>query len=162
MHRAGGSARDCGARALGAIGDERAESVLIDAPNDASPEVRAAAAEAFERLPHERAIDRLRALLRDVDVVRSSAAETLHRRWVPSLDLEEDVLRALAADRFSATSDCDGRRARGRPRPRGRIRRDCDRGAARAQPAASRSTAVEGSSGGLAAGARQSAVTNRR
>ena len=67
------------------------------------PNVRAAAAEAFERLPHERAIDRLRALLRDVDVVRGAAARTLHRRWVPSLDLEEDVLRALAADRFSAT-----------------------------------------------------------
>jgi HEAT repeat protein len=100
---AAGEARRWACRALGAIGDERAVPVLLHALGDESPDVRAAAAEAFERLPHERAIDRLRALLRDVDVVRSAAARTLHRRWVPSLDLEEDVLRALAADRFSAT-----------------------------------------------------------
>jgi HEAT repeat protein len=95
-------ARRWACRALGAIRDERAVSVLIDALSDPAPNVRAAAAEAFERLPHDRAVDRLRTLLRDVEVVRTAAARTLHRRWVPSLDLEEDVLRALAADSFSA------------------------------------------------------------
>jgi hypothetical protein len=95
-------ARRWACRALGAIGDERAVPVLVDALTDPAPNVRAAAAEAFERLPHDRAIDRLRTLLRDVEVVRTAAARTLDRRWVPSLDLEEDVLRALAADSFIA------------------------------------------------------------
>jgi hypothetical protein len=79
--------------------------VLVDALTDGAPNVRAAAAEAFERLPHDGAIDRLRTLLRDVEVVRMAAARTLHRRWVPSVGLEEDVLRALAADLFSAAGE---------------------------------------------------------
>jgi HEAT repeat protein len=95
-------ARRWACRALGAIGDERAVPVLVNALTDGAPNVRAAAAEAFERLPHDRAIDRLRTLLRDVEIVRSAAARTLHRRWVPSVDLEEEVLRALAADSLSA------------------------------------------------------------
>lgn len=91
-------ARRWACRALGVIGDERAVPVLLDALTDPGPNVRAAAAEAFERLPHDLAIDRLRMLLRDVEVVRSAAARTLQRHWVSSVDLEEDVLRALAAD----------------------------------------------------------------
>jgi hypothetical protein len=98
-------ARRWACRALGAIRIERAVPVLVDALSDDAPNVRAAAAEAFERLPHDLAVDRLRTLLRDVEVVRTAAARTLHRRWVPSLGLEEDVLRALAADSFSVAGE---------------------------------------------------------
>jgi HEAT repeat protein len=93
-------ARRWACRALGAIGDERAVPVLFDALGDSSPIVRAAAAEAFRNFAHDAAFARLRALLRDVEVVRCAVAKTLAWHSVPSRDLEEQILRALAAGPF--------------------------------------------------------------
>ncbi|HEX6100117.1 MAG TPA: HEAT repeat domain-containing protein [Thermoanaerobaculia bacterium] len=90
-------ARRWACRVLGVVGDERAVPALFHALDDSSPIVRAAAAEAFQQFPQEAAFARLRALLRDVEVVRCAAAKTLRRHSVFAVDLEEQVLRALAA-----------------------------------------------------------------